>query len=86
MSLYCCLLIATYDVLVSLMDEAGVSPQVMQDNQFTMQMSPNISRSKGNQEIKLGQLIEDNITNIFLEKSCIKCVGETFPKLFSKKS
>ena len=29
----------------------------------------NISRSKGNQAIKYGQLIEYNIRNIFLEKS-----------------
>ena len=29
----------------------------------------NISRSKGNQAMKLGQLIEYNMRNIFLEKS-----------------
>ena len=27
---------------------------------------PNISRSKGNQAMKFGQVIEDNKTNIFL--------------------
>ena len=32
---------------------------------------PNISRSKGNQTMKFGQLIECNIRNIFLEKSYI---------------
>ena len=30
---------------------------------------PNISRSKGNQMMKLGQLIEGNMRNIFLETS-----------------
>ena len=29
---------------------------------------PNISRSKGNQAIKFGQVIEDNKTKFFLEK------------------
>ena len=46
----------------------------------------NISRSKGNQTIKFGQLIEYNMRNIFLEKSYIKCGGETIPRPFSKKS
>ena len=31
---------------------------------------PNISRSKGNQTLKFGQVIEYNKRNIFLEKSC----------------
>ena len=31
---------------------------------------PNISRSKGNQTMKFGQLIEYILINIFLEKSC----------------
>ena len=34
---------------------------------------PNISRSKGNQTIKFGQLIEYNMKNIFLEILCTKC-------------
>ena len=46
----------------------------------------NISRSKGNQTMKFGQLIEHNMRNIFLEKSYIKCGGETIPRAFSKKS
>ena len=45
-----------------------------------------ISRSKGNQGMKFGQLIEHNIGNIFLEKLYTKCGGETIPKPFSKKS
>ena len=38
---------------------------------------PNISRRKGNQTIKFGQLVEYNTRNIFLEKSCTKCGRET---------
>ena len=37
---------------------------------------PNISQSKGNQTMKIGQLIEYNKRNIFLQKSSfniIKC-------------
>ena len=46
---------------------------------------PNISRSKGNQTMKFGQLTEYNMRNIFPEKSYTKCVGETSPKPFSEK-
>ena len=46
---------------------------------------PNISRSKGNQTMKFGQLIEYNMRIIFVEKSHAKCVGETIPRpLFTK--
>ena len=51
-----------------------------------MHILTNILRSKGNQEMKLGQLIQHNMRNIFLEKSCTKCGGETIPKSISKKS
>ena len=47
---------------------------------------PNISGRKGNQTLKLGQLIEYNMRNIFLKKSCTKCGGETIPRTFFKKS
>ena len=46
----------------------------------------NISRSKCNQTIKFGQLIEHNMRNIFLEISYTKCGGEAIPRPFSKKS
>ena len=46
----------------------------------------NISRSKDNQATKIGQLLECNLTNIFLEKPYTKCGGETIPRPFSKKS
>ena len=45
----------------------------------------NILRSKGNQTMKFGQLIECNMRNIFLEKSYTKCDGETIPRPFSEK-
>ena len=41
--------------------------------------------SKGNQNMKFGQLIECNMRNIFLEKSYTKCGGETSPRRFSEK-
>ena len=46
-------------------------------------MLPSISRSKGNQTMKFGQLIE---YNIFLKKSYTKCAEETITRLLSKKS
>ena len=46
---------------------------------------PNISRSKCNQTMTFGQLIECNMINIFLEKSYIKCDGETSPRPFSER-
>ena len=45
---------------------------------------PNISRSKDNQAIKLCQLTEHNMRNIFLEKSHAKYGGETIPRSFPK--
>ena len=45
----------------------------------------NISRNKGNQTIKFGQLIECNMRIIILEKSYTKCDGETSPRPFSEK-
>ena len=47
---------------------------------------PNISRSKGNQTMKFGQLIEYNMRNNFLEKLCRKRGGEIIPTFFFKKS
>ena len=46
----------------------------------------NISRSKSNRTMKFGQLIECNMRNIFLKNSFTKCVEETIPKPFPKKS
>ena len=47
---------------------------------------PNISRSKGNQTIKFGLLIEYNMKNIFLKESYAKYGGKTIPRPFSQKS
>ena len=52
---------------------------------ITILILPNISRNKGNQAMKVGQLIEYYIRNIFLEKSYIKCGVDTIPRPFSKK-
>ena len=46
----------------------------------------NISRSKGNQTTKFGQLMEYNMRNIFVEKSCTKYDGEAIPKPFKKQA
>ena len=43
-----------------------------------------ISKSKGNQEMKFGQLIDYNMTNIFVEKSYTKFGRETIPRPLSK--
>ena len=53
---------------------------------ITTHVLPNISRSKDNQAMKFGKLIEYNMRNIFLEKSYAKCDGETSARSFSKKS
>ena len=45
----------------------------------------NISRSKGNQTMKFGLLIQCNMRNIFLEKSYTKFCGETSLRPFSEK-
>ena len=45
-----------------------------------------MSREKGNQTMKFGQLIEYNMRNIFVEKSYTKCARETIPRPLSKKS
>ena len=47
---------------------------------------PNISRTKDIQAMRFGQLIEYNMTNIFVEKSYTKCAGENTPRPLSKKS
>ena len=53
---------------------------------ITIHTLPNISRSKGNKTVKYGQLIEYNMRNILLEKSCTKYGGETSLGPLFKKS
>ena len=43
-----------------------------------------MSRSKGNQAMKFGQLKECNMRNISVEKSYTKCAGELFPDPYLK--
>ena len=47
-------------------------------------MLTSISRSKGNQAMKFGQLIEYNMRNIFLKKLHTECGGETIRRPFKK--
>ena len=46
----------------------------------------NISRSKGKQTMKLDQLIEDTMRNIFVEKSCTECAKQIILRSLSKKT
>ena len=50
----------------------------------TIHILLNISRSKYNQTMKSGQLIEYNMKNVFREKSYTKFDIETIPRTFSK--
>ena len=52
---------------------------------ITIHKLPNISRGKGNQTIKFGQLIEQNMKNTFLEKSYAKYGGTHITRPLSKK-
>ena len=45
---------------------------------------PNLLRSRGNQTMKFGQLIEYSMKNIFFEKSYTKYGGEAGPRPFYK--
>ena len=45
---------------------------------------PNISRSKDDQAIKFGQLIDYNMKNIFVEKSYTKYAGKIIFRPLSK--
>ena len=53
---------------------------------ITIHIMPNISRNKGSQTMKFGQLTYYNVRNIFLEKQYTKCGGKTILRCFSKKS
>ena len=49
---------------------------------ITISILPNISRSKNNQIMKFGKLIENEMRNIFLAISYTKCGGVTLPRPF----
>ena len=55
-------------------------------NNYNTQIFSIISRSKGSQTMKFGQLIKYDMRNNFLEKPYIKPGGEASPRTFSKKS
>ena len=50
---------------------------------IAMHILANIPRSKGNQTMKFGQLIEYNLRNNFIEKYFTKCGGDTIHRPFS---
>ena len=50
-----------------------------------MHILSNISRSKSDKTMKFGQLIKCKMRNIFLEKSYLKCGGETIHRTFLSK-
>ena len=49
---------------------------------ITIHILPNISRSKGNQTMKFGQLVEYKVKNTFLQKSCKNEPGRLVPDFF----
>ena len=51
---------------------------------IAMHILPSISRSKEDQTMSCGQLIEYNMINTFLESSYTKFGGESIPRSFSK--
>ena len=59
---------------------------MMSNLTIAIHILPNISRSKDNQTMKFGHLIEYNIRNLFIEKSYTKCGKETIPRPFPEKS
>ena len=48
---------------------------------ITIHILPDISRNKGNQAMRFGQLIEFKWGTLFFEKSCAKCNEEARPFL-----
>ena len=48
-----------------------------EQQKITINIFHNISKSKSNQAMKFGQLIEQKVRKIFLQKSCKKWGGET---------
>ena len=51
---------------------------------ITTDILPNISRGRGKQTMKFGQLIENNMRNIFLEKPYTKYGGKASSRPFYK--
>ena len=53
---------------------------------ISIHILPNISRTKSKQTMKIGQLIEYNMRNIFVEKTYAKCGRQAIPRPLSKTS
>ena len=58
----------------------GLIRKIRLTAKFTIHILTNISRSKGNQVMKLGQWIKYNKRKIFLQKLCRKWGRETSPR------
>ena len=56
-----------------------MTSQTEKKKTIEMYILTNISRRKGNQTMKFGQLKEYNMRNNFFEKSCTKCGRKLFP-------
>ena len=61
-----------------------VNYKIYAKQMITIHKLSNISRSKGNQTMTFGQLIEYNMRNIFQDKSYTKCVRAASPRPFNK--
>ena len=59
-------------------------PWEIQNIKFKIYIFPNIWRSKVNQTMIFGQLIEYNMINIFFQKSCAKFCGKTILRTIFK--
>ena len=82
---FCCLFLKSLKaVSVSLISKFMTSQPGKQT--VAIHILPNISRSKANQTMKFGHLIEYNMRNIFPENSYTKCGGETISRPFPGKS
>ena len=53
---------------------------------IVIQILSNIVSSKDNQTIKFGQLIDCNMRNSFLKKSCKNCGGDNSPRPFNDRN
>ena len=53
---------------------------------ITLHILPHISKSKGNQTIKFGQLTQYNVRNVFAKNSFTKCGRKFIRRPFSKTS
>ena len=55
-------------ITIQILPKQIIAVHILLKQIIAIHILPNISRSKGNQTIKIGQLIEYNVRNVFLEK------------------